>query len=148
MVSLAKTSPEAARKMLPRHVAHSVWQVRMYAAHAAGALGAVDVLEQLGRDPQNNVREAALSELVAHKRPEAMRAAIDALARTDYQLILTAARALRDPAQKAQRFPRCSQSLARVTAERKDTSRDPRMAILDRSRLRRPTTRSLAIRRR
>ena len=134
MVSLAKTSPDEARRILPRHVAHGVWQVRMYAAHASGALEAVDVLEQLGRDPQDNVREAALSELVAHKRPEAMRAAIDALARPDYQLIVTAARSLRDPAQKAQTIPALLQSLACVTAERKDTSRDPRMAILDRLR--------------
>jgi cyclophilin family peptidyl-prolyl cis-trans isomerase/HEAT repeat protein len=134
MVALAKTSPDDARRILPRHVAHGVWQVRMYAAHAAGALEAVDVLEQLGRDPQDNVREAALSELVAHKRPEATRAAIDALARPDYQLIVTAARSLRDPAQKAQAIPALLQSLARVTAERKDTSRDPRMAILDRLR--------------
>jgi cyclophilin family peptidyl-prolyl cis-trans isomerase/HEAT repeat protein len=134
MVSLAKTSPEDARRILPRHAAHGVWQVRMYAAHAAGALEAVDVLEQLGGDPQDNVREAALSELVAHKRPEATRAAIDALARPDYQLILTAARSFRNPAQKAQVIPALLQSLARVTAERKDTSRDPRMAILDRLR--------------
>jgi len=134
MVSLAKTSPDDARRMLPQHVAHGVWQVRMYAAHAAGALEAVDVLEQLGRDPHDNVREAALSELVAHKRPEATRAAIDALGRPDYQLILTAARSLRDPAQKGEAIPALLRSLARVTAERKDTSRDPRMAILDRLR--------------
>jgi len=131
MVALAKTAPDQARPILARHVAHGVWQVRMYAAHAAGALEAVTVLEQLGRDSHDNVREAALGELVAHKRPEATRAAIDALARPDYQLILTAARALRDPAQKSLAIPALLQSLARVTTEKKDTSRDPRMAILE-----------------
>ena len=45
----------------------------MYAAHAAGALAAVDELERLARDPNDNVREAALGELVVLKRPEATR---------------------------------------------------------------------------
>ena len=33
-------------QLLPRYVAHVTWQVRMYAARAAGALGAVDELER------------------------------------------------------------------------------------------------------
>ena len=52
IVALAKTSPAEARKLLPRYVTHPVWQVRMYAAHAAGPLAALDVLEPLGRDAQ------------------------------------------------------------------------------------------------
>ncbi len=38
LVSLARRDPEAARKALPRFVQHPTWQVRMYAARAAGIL--------------------------------------------------------------------------------------------------------------
>ena len=132
LVALAKTAPAEARKMLPRHVSHSIWQVRMYAAHAAGALAAVDELEQLGRDPHDNVGEAALGELITLKRPEVALLALDAIGRPDYQLVMTAARALADSAVKDRAVPALVQALARITAEKRDTSRDARMAILDR----------------
>ena len=64
--------PEA-RMALPRYLTHSIWQVRMYAARAAGALAALDELNQLARDTHDNVREAALGELITLKRPEALR---------------------------------------------------------------------------
>ena len=54
----------------------------MYAAHAAGALAAFDELEQLGRDAHDNVREAALGELITLKRPEAALVGLDALGTT------------------------------------------------------------------
>ena len=132
IVALAKTAPAEARKLLPRYVTHAVWQVRMYAAHASGPLAALDELEALGRDPNDNVREAALGELVALKRPEAIPLAIDALARFDYQLVITATRALGVPAAKDRAVPALLQALDRITAEKRDTSRDPRMAILNR----------------
>ena len=59
--------------------------------------------------------------------------ALDALTRTDYQLILTAARALADKAARAEaRRRRCCTRSGASPKEHKDTSRDPRMAILDR----------------
>ena len=39
IVSLARMQPDAARTALPRFVQHPTWQVRMYAARAAGVLG-------------------------------------------------------------------------------------------------------------
>jgi cyclophilin family peptidyl-prolyl cis-trans isomerase/HEAT repeat protein len=132
LVALAKTAPAEARTVLPRHVAHPIWQVRMYAAHAAGALAAFDELEQLGRDPHDNVREAALGELIALKRPEAALLALDAIGRPDYQLVMTAARALANPAVRDRAIPALVQALARITVEKRETSRDARMAILDR----------------
>ena len=98
LVAFAKTSPAEARRLLPRHVAHPIWQVRMYAARAAGALAAFDELEQLASDAHDNVREAALAELITLKRPEAALVGLDAIGRPDYQLVMTAARALADPA--------------------------------------------------
>ena len=105
----------------------------MYAAHAAGALEAVDVLEQLGRDPHDNVREAALSELVAHKRPEATRVAVEALSRPDYQLIVTASRALRRSGAEGDRHSGAAAIAgARHGGEERDLARsadgDPRTA--------------------
>ena len=70
---LAHHDPAAATKLLPRFAAHQTWQVRMYAARAAGVLGATGVLLTLGgADPHDNVREAALSALIEAKRSEAM----------------------------------------------------------------------------
>jgi len=132
LVALARQSPDAARQTLPRFMEHPAWQVRMYAARAAGVLAADESIAFLLRDPHPNVREAALSALVELKRPEAVPAAIDALASQDYQLVQTAARALADPAATARATTALYTALGRITAEHKDTSRDPRMAILDR----------------
>ncbi len=138
LVALAKTAPAEGRKALSRYIPHSIWQVRMYAARAAGALAALDELDQLARDTHDNVREAALSELITLKRPEALSLALDALQRPDYQLGLTATRAIaaatttaQDPAQ-ADVSAALFNALARITAEKRDTSRDVRMAILGR----------------
>lgn len=132
LVALAKTAPAEARKLLPRYISHGTWQVRMYAARAAAALPAYDELVQLARDAHDNVREAALAELFTLKRQEATQLAIEAMARPDYQLVLTAARGLGSHAANEQVLPALLQALARITAEKRDTSRDPRMAILDR----------------
>jgi cyclophilin family peptidyl-prolyl cis-trans isomerase len=130
-VSLARIAPSEARTLLPGYVGHPIWQVRMYAAHAAAPLAATDALLTLSRDNNDNVREAALGELVALKRPETMNVALDALTRFDYQLLLTAARALATAPDKEKTVAALLATLARVTDEKRDTSRDPRMAILN-----------------
>ncbi len=132
IVSLARTQPDEARKMLPRFVEHPTWQVRMYAARAASALGAVDTLTTLMGDRVDNVREAALTALAELKRPEAVAAAVESLARPDYQLVLTAVRALEDRTLVPKATAPLLTALGRITKEHKDTSRDPRMAILNR----------------
>lgn len=132
IVSLARVSPAEARKALPRFVQHSTWQVRMYAARAAGALSDVQTLDTLGHDAVDNVREAALSALIELKRPEAVPLAIEDLTHQDYQLLLTATRALADSTAAGRATPALLTALSRITREHKDTSRDPRMAILNR----------------
>jgi len=132
IVSLARIQPEAARKALPRFVQHPTWQIRMYAARAAGALSSTDDLNALIDDSNDNVREAALSSLIDLKRPEAAAAAIAQLSRPDYQLILTAVRALEVKSNAPKATTPLITALGRITKERKDTSRDPRMAILNR----------------
>lgn len=132
LVALARRQPELARAALPRFLQHPAWQVRMYGARAAGTLSAVEALRSLGEDAHHNVRQAALAALIELKRPEAVPAALDALTREDYQLVLTATRAFTDPSASAKAVPALLTALGRITREHKDTSRDPRMAILDR----------------
>ncbi|HQZ38890.1 MAG TPA: peptidylprolyl isomerase [Vicinamibacterales bacterium] len=131
-VALARRSPNQARRFLPRFTTHPIWQVRMYAARAAGAIGSVGVLTAFGSDPHPNVREAALSALIEAKRPEAADAALAALASDDHRLVLTATHGLTGPDVTPRAVPALLAALVRLTAQGKDTSRDPRMAILDR----------------
>lgn len=132
LVSLARTEPVEAAKALPAFAAHATWQVRMYAARAAGLLADAATLTALMGDPSDNVREAALTALVELKRPEAAPAAIDSLSRPDYQLVMTAVLALEDESHAAKAAPALVTALGRITKQHKDTSRDPRMAILSR----------------
>jgi len=131
IVSLAKLAPADARTLLPRFLGHDVWQARMYAARAAGALTSADDLIRLGRDAHHNVREAAIGELVTLKRPEVAPLAIDALASPDYQLVMTAARALSSSSDKADAAAALRRAYERIAAERKDTSRDALNAVRD-----------------
>jgi len=132
LVSLAVASPADVRTLLPRFVGHPTWQVRMYAARAAGQSGAIEPLVRLGSDAHDNVREAALEELARLKRPEALPVAYDALMRPDYHLVITAARALEAEADKAKATVALLAALARITREGRDTSRDPRVALMTR----------------
>jgi cyclophilin family peptidyl-prolyl cis-trans isomerase/HEAT repeat protein len=132
LVSLARIAPEDARKVLPRFAQHQTWQVRMYAARAAGPLGTPKDVGGLVADPNHNVAEAALSALIDMKAAEAVTAALTSLERSDYQLILTSVRALEDKSNAARATTPLITALGRITKEHKDTSRDPRMAILNR----------------
>ena len=132
LVSLAKASPSDVRTLLPRFVGHPTWQVRMYAARAAGLTASIEPLVRLGSDAHDNVRQAALDELSRLKRPEALPVAYDALARPDYHLVMTAAEALAAESDRPKATTALLVALARLTAQGRDTSRDPRVAILTR----------------
>ena len=132
IVSLARVRPDSARTAIAPFVAHPVWQVRMYAAHAAGAIGDAPPLVALTTDRTDNVAEAALSALIAMKAAEAETAALSLLDRNDYQLMLTVVRALENKALAPKAATPLLTALGRITKEHKDTSRDPRLAILNR----------------
>lgn len=132
LVSLARIDAARARTALPKFVEHQTWQVRMYAARAAGILSSTTDLIALSGDTIDNVREAALSSLIEQKRPEAVSVALSALQRPDYQLVLTATRALEDVSLAPKATTPLLTALGRISKEHKDTSRDPRMAILNR----------------
>lgn len=112
----------------------------MYAARAAraasaataGAVGRVEVLAALARDPHPNVREAALRGLVAHRGHQADDAYLEALASDDGQLLIAAAEGLDGTPRRQQALAALLGALERVTAQRRETSRDPRLALLER----------------
>ncbi len=130
IVSLARVDSGAAAELLHELVTSEVWQVRMYTAHAAGLAGLTVTLERLARDPHPNVREAAIAELrtrVGHGADALYR---DALASNDYQLVQTAAIALDSTPDADRTLPVLLAALDRITRQRRDTSRDPRTALL------------------
>jgi cyclophilin family peptidyl-prolyl cis-trans isomerase len=134
LVSLARVDPVRAATLLPVALSVQAWQVRLYGARAAAVLRDTAALRQLARDSVANVREAALAGLHAvsgHADDALYR---DALAAADYQLVLTASRALAGSPTPREASRALLRALARITAERRETSRDPRLAILARLR--------------
>jgi len=132
LVSLAKIAPDAARELLPAFVASPLWPARMYAARAAAIVRDADLLLRFVEDSRDNVREAALGGLRTLRGHDADDLYIAALQRPDYQLVMTAAQALEKTPQPARAVPPMLAALARITAERRDTSRDPRLALIAR----------------
>ncbi|HXG71056.1 MAG TPA: peptidylprolyl isomerase, partial [Gemmatimonadaceae bacterium] len=117
---------------LHSHSRHTVWQVRMYAARAAGILGDTVTLERLATDDNDNVREATLPPLRRILGSGAAPHLVAALGRRDYQLLRTAAMEMgRLPASTAL-TSLLVDALVRVTSERRETSRDVRLAFLER----------------
>jgi cyclophilin family peptidyl-prolyl cis-trans isomerase/HEAT repeat protein len=133
-VSLSRVSREQATARLAALAEHPVWQVRMYAARAAAEMMAAARLERMAEDAHDNVREAAISGLASLRQHDADDVYAAALARRDYQLVLTAANALKGSPNGKTVVPALLQAFARITAEGRDTSRDPRLAILERLR--------------
>jgi len=144
-VSLAHLAPDSARGVIARLMAHPTWQVRMYAARAAGDLADTASLRGAAQDAADNVRSAAvaaLSGLIRPVQPNATPAidrtpGIDSifvaeLKRRDYQLILEAARALEGAPATASLGDALFVALDRISLERRETSRDPRMELLAR----------------
>ena len=134
LVALAKLAPENATIPLTSHSRHTVWQVRMYAARAAAAMNDTATLERLAGDANDNVREATLMPLKRLKGSEAEAQFLAALGSKDYQLLRTAARELQQMTPSKAAGTALLDALIRVTAEKKETSRDTRIALLERLR--------------
>jgi cyclophilin family peptidyl-prolyl cis-trans isomerase/HEAT repeat protein len=134
LVSLAKRAPTRLEIPLLSHSRHPVWQVRMYAARAAAAANEVPTLEVLALDPNDNVRDATLGALRRLKGDRAEPHFVAALERGDLQLLRTAAREMAGLSVTPALTAGLLGALARVSAARMDTSRDTRLAILERLR--------------
>ena len=131
LTALAGTDPDAVGPLIAAFRLHPTWQVRMYAARAAATVGAIDALEQLAQDTFPNVATAALRGLDTNLGDAADGAAVAALASDDYQLLISAADML-EATEHPGAMAMLTAALERVTLEKRETSRDPRSAILER----------------
>ncbi len=131
LTTLAHVHPDAAEQLISVPIVDPIWQVRMYAARAAATIGAIDVLEQLAQDPFPNVADTALRGLDSMIGHAADGAAVEALNSEDYQRLITAADML-EATEHPDALAMLIEALARVTLEKRETSRDPRLAILRR----------------
>jgi len=135
LVGLARIGPRRVFiPLLGGHIQHPTWQVRMYAARAAGLTDEVPALERLSYDREDNVRDATLAALRRLKGDEAEIYFVNALQEHDYQLLRTAAHELKGAKPAPQLANGLLDALLRVTAEKKDTSRDTRLALVERLR--------------
>ncbi len=132
LVALAKRAPDRAVLSMTGFAAHTRWPVRMYAARAAAVMNDVSLLNRFALDEDDNVRDAALPALRRLLGSASDDTFVAALGRDDYQLLRTAARDLKGSAPSPALASALGAALERVTAEKKETSRDPRMAIVER----------------
>jgi cyclophilin family peptidyl-prolyl cis-trans isomerase/HEAT repeat protein len=123
LVALAKVSPERARKHLDAFESHEVWQARAYGARAAKILQAASALKRFRRDSHPNVVAEALT---------SPGDALGALASDDYGLLMTALPMLEKWEKGSTAVPALLDTLARVSAQKRHTSRDPRTLLLER----------------
>ncbi|HEX5070281.1 MAG TPA: peptidylprolyl isomerase, partial [Vicinamibacterales bacterium] len=135
LTALARLNPQIAKPLMAGAVASPIWQVR--AAAAAATVGLADEANALtlARDPVPNVQNAALDALSRMKSPAVVTEAIEVLKTgADYQLLRTAAIVLKGlPAQKMEEATAALIfALRRLTDQESDTTRDPRLAILER----------------
>ncbi|HVQ41044.1 MAG TPA: peptidylprolyl isomerase, partial [Vicinamibacterales bacterium] len=133
--ALARLKSEEATSRLAAVAKQPVWQVRVTAATAAGVLAAEDVAVALSKDEVPNVQNAALEALQRMKSPALAAHAIFVLQKgRDHQLLRTAALVLRglSAESKEDASEALLGTLRRLTEEESDTSRDPRVAILER----------------
>ena len=132
---LARVAPEEAKPGLLAALKHPAWQVRAAVAAASVSLNDEEMAIALMADPEPNVRTAALDALARLKSSAVVPQAIATLTTSaDYQLLRQAALALKGTPIEMRDDATSSLlgALRRLTDEETDTSRDPRVAILDR----------------
>jgi cyclophilin family peptidyl-prolyl cis-trans isomerase/HEAT repeat protein len=135
LLALARIGPRRVFiPLLGSHIQHQTWQVRMYAARAAAMTDGVSALERLALDRNDNVREATLAAIRRLKGNEAEPYFIAALKEPEYELLRTAAIELKGFTPTPQLTGALMDALLRVTAEKKETSRDTRLALMERLR--------------
>ncbi|MEW5981877.1 MAG: HEAT repeat domain-containing protein [Acidobacteriota bacterium] len=132
LVSLAGRDASRARSALGAFVTHTAWRIRIAAATAAVILMDGATLERLASDPHDNVREAAIDGVAKVRGHDADGLFLAALERPAYQVVMAAARALARAPQPERAVPVLLKTLAALTAQARDTSRDPRAALLTR----------------
>jgi cyclophilin family peptidyl-prolyl cis-trans isomerase/HEAT repeat protein len=133
LVALAARAPDRARAQIARFAAHPDFFVRTYAAAAATTLQDGPLLARLSRDAHPNVRTAAvegLSRVAGHNADSVYLAQLE---QDDSQLLQAVAAAL-DSTSRQDAAGALVGALERVSRTRHETSRDARVAMLQRLR--------------
>lgn len=131
LVALSKVDSPRALELLRGFAESPRWQNRFYAATAAANLSSVPSLLQLAQDREHNVREAAITGLARVGKHVGDSVYISGLSSDGYQVVLASAEALAgsvDP----NALPALLDAFDRVSAERSENARDPRLAMLKR----------------
>jgi cyclophilin family peptidyl-prolyl cis-trans isomerase len=132
LVALVRADSTAAVPLLARAARDAIWQMRLYAARAAGVTKSVTPLLALARDSIGSVREAAIESLVAAAGRGGDDEYVAALSSPDAHVVLAAANALAGTPARPSVVEALLGALDRLSRERRETSRDPRVAILRR----------------
>jgi cyclophilin family peptidyl-prolyl cis-trans isomerase len=129
-VALARLRPNEARVRVAKLAVHRQWQVRMYAARAAAVLSDTMKLRALARDPDDNVKEAAiesLAKLTGHADDDVF---LEALGARGAQAVRAAAVALKG-SPRADVRAAANATFERWVARGNASERDARVALLE-----------------
>jgi cyclophilin family peptidyl-prolyl cis-trans isomerase/HEAT repeat protein len=129
LVALAAASPERGAAALRQFTGSRIWQLRLYAARAAAQLKDRATLDALGKDDDDNVREAAVDALQRLAGHEADEIYIAGLARSGNQIVRAAALALEGTPNREQAVAALRAAWQRLVADGRDNSHDARAAI-------------------
>ena len=130
IVALARLAPTEARLKLSGFMSHPQWQLRIYAARAAAVLSDTSRLRTLARDPNDNVKEAAIDALSALTGHADDAVFIAALGAEGAQAVRAAAIALKgSPRAEARRA--ANAAFERWVARGNASERDARVALLE-----------------
>jgi len=135
LAALTRLKPDAVAKPLAAAAKHAVWQVRATAAAASVDAKDERIAVALARDTVSNVQTAALDALFKMRSTEVVPAAINVLSNSeDYQAVRMAAMVLKGlPAEsKTEASDALIAALRKLTAHESDTSRESRIAIIER----------------
>jgi cyclophilin family peptidyl-prolyl cis-trans isomerase/drug/metabolite transporter (DMT)-like permease/HEAT repeat protein len=131
LLALAKLDRAVASQLVPGFAQAERWELRQYAARAAGILGDRQALLRLSDDKDRNVQEAAIVGLATSVAHQADSIYLRALRSSGHQVVLAAATALKGSA-----HPGAPSALLdafdSLSARRSENARDPRMALLER----------------
>ena len=131
LLALARLDTTAAAGLLPRLTGSERWEVRQYAARAAGVIGAQPVLLRLASDGDRNVQEAAIAGLAATAGHDADSVYLRALGSSGHQVALAGAQALAGTPHSGA-LAALLDALDRLSAGRSENAKDPRVSILER----------------
>lgn len=132
LATLARVAPTDARSAFRRIATSDIPELRTYAARAAATLNDTAALRRLAGDANDNVKEAAINGLLRVAGHSADDVLLGAIAAQGYQAVRAAARALKESPRSDAVLSSAITIALRLRADSSETSRDARMALVER----------------